>query len=81
MFLGSLKQHGREGHMLHLVRKVGKNGETCSHWEKGNFILIYEFKYGETRKNYYIHLVFLFTVPLKGDLRNIHVMKNCERIV
>ena len=35
--------------MLHLLREMGKIC-WCSCWKEGNFILIYEFKYGQTWK-------------------------------
>ena len=34
----------------------------CSCWEKGNFIIINEFKYGQTWKVWPSHLVYHFTV-------------------
>ena len=36
-------------HMFYLVKEEGKIW-TCSCWEKGDFIVINEFKYGQTRK-------------------------------
>ena len=43
----SLMQNQREAHMFYLAREVGKNW-WCSCWKKGNFIMINEFKYGQT---------------------------------
>ena len=34
----------REAHMFYLAKEVGKIW-SCSYWEKGNFIMINEFKY------------------------------------
>ena len=45
----SLTWNWREVHMFYLVREVGKIW-TCSCWEKGNFIMINEFEYGQTWK-------------------------------
>ena len=42
----SLTWNQREAHKCYLAREVGK----CSCWEKGNFIMINEFKYGQTWK-------------------------------
>ena len=42
-------QNQREVHMFYLAREVGKIYR-CSRWEKGNFIMINEFKYGKTWK-------------------------------
>ena len=42
----SLTWNQREAHKCYLAREVGK----CSCWEKGNFIMINEFKYGLTWK-------------------------------
>ena len=39
----------REAHMFYLVKEVGKFWR-CSCCEKGNFIMINEFKYGQTWK-------------------------------
>ena len=48
MFCGlSLTQNQKEVHMFYLVREVWK---ICSCWEKGNFIMNGEFKYGQTWK-------------------------------
>ena len=45
----SLTRNRREAHMFYLAREVGKIW-TCSCWEKGNFTMINEFKYGQTWK-------------------------------
>ena len=42
----SLTRNQREAHMW----ESGKNSLRCSCWEKGNFILISEFKYGQAWK-------------------------------
>ena len=46
IFCVSLIQNWREAHMFHFVREVGKICR-CSCWEKGSFILISEFNYGQ----------------------------------
>ena len=49
-FLGLfVTQSRKEVYMFHLVREVGKIGR-CSCWEKGNFIMINEFKCGHNWK-------------------------------
>ena len=45
----SLTRNRREAHMFYLAKEVGKIW-TCSCWEKGNFIMINKFKYGQTWK-------------------------------
>ena len=45
----SLTQNWRGTHMIYMAREVGKIWR-CSRWEKGNFIMINEFKYGQTWK-------------------------------
>ena len=45
----SLMRNWREVDMFYLSREVGKIW-TCSCWEQGNFIMINEFKYGQTWK-------------------------------
>ena len=45
----SLTRNRREAHMFYLAREVVKTWR-CSCWEKGNFIMINEFKYGQTWK-------------------------------
>ena len=45
----SLTRNWRETHMIYMAREVGKIWR-CSRWEKGNFIMINEFKYGQTWK-------------------------------
>ena len=45
----SLTRNWRESHMLYLSREVGRIWR-CSCWEKGNFIMISEFKYRQTWK-------------------------------
>ena len=59
----SLTRNRREANMFYLVRGVGKVWK-CSFWEKGNFIMINKFKYGQTWKFDHLHLVYHFTVPL-----------------
>ena len=59
----SLTRNRREAHVL-LGEGSGKIW-TCSCWEKGNFIMINEFKYGQTWKIGHLHLVYHFTIPLK----------------
>ena len=44
----SLTRNRREAHMFNFAREVGKFGCFC--WEKGNFIMINEFKHGQTWK-------------------------------
>ena len=44
-----LSQNRREAHMIYMVREVGKIWR-CSCWEKGNFVMINKFKYGQTWK-------------------------------
>ena len=51
-------------HMFYLARKVGRIWR-CSCWEKGNFIMINEFKYRQTWKLNHLHLVYHFKVHLK----------------
>ena len=53
----SLMQNGREVHMFYLARELGnfhmfllRTCGTCSCWEKGNFIMSNEFKYGQIWK-------------------------------
>ena len=53
----SLMQNGREVHMFYLARELGnfhmfllRTCGTCSCWEKGNFIMSNEFKYGQMWK-------------------------------
>ena len=47
-FLGRyLTQNWGEAHVFYLAREVGKIWR-CSCWGKGNFIIINEFKYGQT---------------------------------
>ena len=43
-----LTQNRREAHMFYLLRQLRRISSFC--WEKGNFIMINEFKYGETWK-------------------------------
>ena len=43
----SLTRNRGEAHMFYLARKVGKIWR-CFCWDKGNFIMINDFKYGET---------------------------------
>ena len=57
----SLTQSGREVHTILLVSKMGGICR-CSCWEKGNFTLIYEFKYCQTWKSDHLLLV-----PLKNS--------------
>ena len=45
----SLTRNQREVCTIHLAKEVGEIWR-CSCWEKGNFILIYEFKYDQTWK-------------------------------
>ena len=45
----SLMRNQREPLMFYLAREVGKFW-TCSCWEKGNFIMINKFRYGQTWK-------------------------------
>ena len=45
----SLIRNRREAHVIHLAREVGEISR-CSCWEEGNFIMIYEFRYGQTWK-------------------------------
>ena len=45
----SLTRNRREAHMFYLAKEVGKIW-TCSCWEKGTFIMINEFKHGQTWK-------------------------------
>ena len=45
----SLMWNRMEVHMFYLQREEGKIWR-CSCWEKGNFIMTNEFKYGQTRK-------------------------------
>ena len=45
----SLMRNGREARMFYLAREVGKIWR-CSCWEKGNFIMINEFKCGKPWK-------------------------------
>ena len=44
-----LTRNRREAHMFYLARKVG-NILRCCCWEKGNFIMIIDFKCGQTWK-------------------------------
>ena len=62
----SLTWNQREAHKFYLAREVGK----CSCWEKSNFIMINEFKYGQTWKFGHLHLVYHFTIPLRIVYRN-----------
>ena len=48
-FWVSLSRNQRKLQMFHLAKIVGKGFRHCC-WEKCNFMLIYEFKYGETWK-------------------------------
>ena len=45
----SLTQNRRETHTVYLTREVGTIWR-CSCWEKGNFVIINELKYGQTWK-------------------------------
>ena len=45
----SLTRNWREVYMFYLAREVGKILR-CSFWEKGNYIMVNEFKYGQTWK-------------------------------
>ena len=58
----SLTQNRREGHVL-LGERRGKNLDMFL-LRKGNFIMINEFRYGQTWKFGHLHLVYHFTVPL-----------------
>ena len=46
----SLTRHRRQAHMYVLLGEGSGKIWTCSCWEKGNFIMINEFKYGQTWK-------------------------------
>ena len=45
----SLTQNRSETHLIYMARKVGKIWR-CSWWEKGYFVMINEFRYGQTWK-------------------------------
>ena len=66
----SLSWNRREVHMFYMVRKVRKIWR-CSCWEKDNFIMIKEFKYGQTWQIW--PFPHHFTVPLTYDLTGLKV--------
>ena len=43
-----LTQNRREAHMFYLAREVGKFGHVLAKKKVANFIMINEFKYGQT---------------------------------
>lgn len=53
----SLTWNRREAHMIRFLRKAWKIW-ICSFWEKGNFILISEFKYWTNLKNISLYITF-----------------------
>ena len=44
-----LTQNRREAHMIYMAKEVEKIWK-CSCWEKGNFVMINDFKYGQSWK-------------------------------
>ena len=63
----SLMRNWREVHMFYMMREVGKIW-TCSCWEKGNLMMINEFKYGQTWK--------IWPSPLSLSLYSIFKLKS-----
>ena len=55
----SLTWNWREGHKFYLAKEVGKFWHVLG-WEKSNFIIINEFKYGQTWKTWPSPLVYHF---------------------
>ena len=69
----SLTRNRREAHVL-LGEGSGKIW-TCSCWEKGNFIMINEFKYGQTWKIWPSPLFNYFTIPLRWNKHSSLLLK------
>ena len=67
----SLTRNRREAHMFYLAREVGKIWR-CSCWEKGNFIMINEFKYGQTWHIFKVYQYVLY------DLVTFVQFKRCK---
>ena len=70
IFFGSLSNAKSKGSAHVLLGEGSGKIWTCSCWEKSNFIMINEFKYGQTWKFGHLHLVYHFTIPLRIVYRN-----------
>ena len=75
----SLTWNRREPHMFYLAREVGKIWR-CSCWEKGNFIMINEFKYCQTSKIWPSPLSLHFTVPLMIQWMLSTILKTSKKV-
>ena len=72
-------QNRREAHMIYMAREVGKIWR-CFCWEKGNFVMINEFKYDQTWTIWPSRSLSLSLHHLTWSYKHCHIFSSVELV-